>query len=569
MREQVIDLSTRLTTGRIEDVSWNPDGTKLAFRWLISTNSEYVSDIYTVEVQEENGELVVVNMTNLSAIAGTTGVQDREDDPVWSPDGDKIAFSSKKQGYAVKAVGGCTTYPTNGNRKIWTMDTNGQNMMLIYGRESRDATEPAWSPDGQKIAYRDGSSISVAQNRPLDCTAVAANKVFQDRPGYADGMSYLSRQPSWSADGENIVYQRSVATCCPEAGPYELWTMKADGTGPEQMTTGGYNSKEPSWQAVVIEPPSVEKIAYLSNVEGPGYQLYTADPEGTNARKLTNEPFGLQSDSRPSLSPNGKLVAYVVNTSADGWFGDIYVRRTDSSPDWGSRRLISNAHHPVWSPDGTRLAYLTGYGSVNRALYVYGWPSPNSSIRLTSATYMDSPSWSPDGHKIAFARHYMGSDLGYQTLQKEIFTVRADAYPFTLQRITFSPAVEEFRPQWSLNGQQQRIAFSAKTGTGACGPGCNVSYNNYDLWVLESLEAAYPTARQITNLVATAPNFPPPSPSWSLDGTEIVFEMKPQSGTGSTTDLYTMVVPASGYGSASLVADLMGSEVVPAWGMGR
>lgn len=115
---------TRLTENDKEDYgpTWSPDGEKIVF----STNRDGNYEIYSMDADGSNP----INLTNNPARDGYFA-------PYWSPDGEKIAFNTDR----------------DGNWEIYTMDADGSNQTNLTNRESSDSI-PVWSADGQKIAFK-------------------------------------------------------------------------------------------------------------------------------------------------------------------------------------------------------------------------------------------------------------------------------------------------------------------------------------------------------------------------------------------------------------------------------
>src|SRR5262249_9516013 len=106
-----------------------------------------------------------------------------DEDPSWSPDGLKIAFTSDR----------------NGNPQVFTMNADGSNQTQ-FSQESGDAGAPSWSPDGSKIAF----STTASGNE--DVGVGARGERIAVGGGWGD-----EDLPVWTADGSHIIFDDSSA----------------------------------------------------------------------------------------------------------------------------------------------------------------------------------------------------------------------------------------------------------------------------------------------------------------------------------------------------------------------
>ncbi len=241
--------------------SFSPDGTQIVF-----TSNRDDPDL-SVPVFEQDFEIYImdVNGTNVRRLTFSDGV---DTEPVFSPDGTKIAFASSRSGNLdiwVMNVDGTglvklTTSAFHENEPAWSpdgtkiaytrilndgplnlgllpgadkdvyvMDANGANNHLLKGgnKEQHDAF---WSPDGTKIAITgEGDSIPFGDVLILNSTTGAtisnltAAGIFSGEPLYGGG------DPSWSPDGTKIAYFKATGPLI--SFPMRLFVMNANGTG--------------------------------------------------------------------------------------------------------------------------------------------------------------------------------------------------------------------------------------------------------------------------------------------------------------------------------------------------
>jgi Tol biopolymer transport system component len=384
----------RLTGWDIEATwpGWSPDGSQIVFQ-------NYSDHYYHVWTMAPDG-------SDLRQI--TSGHFDHRE-PTWSPDGRQIAFSSDRA--------------RSGSYDIWTIDVETG----LYERRTRselDEHSPAWSADGSRIAYANGSFINAVNN--TGHTEELASSVNGD-----------VRVPSWSPDGEALVYQDSgrqivvrgqAVTSGEDTFPFAVswlpdgrFLYTADGKL-KVRDADGSNPREVPFRAELVlrRPAATHRKDHRFDYRGPrplrGIFSPVLSPEGNRVAfvalgdlwvlELGEEPVRLTNDTfiewTPSWSPDGNQIYFSSDRHGDGR-PDLYVvglatrrvRRVSVTPN--SRMIF-----PVISPNGKSFAYIDG---ADQSLRVHDIASGDSR-RVAERAYAQSigkPTWSPDGQTIVLA----------------------------------------------------------------------------------------------------------------------------------------------------------------------
>lgn len=201
---------------------------------------------------------------------------------------------------------------------------------------------PAWSPDGERIAYTSGGGVWVAARDGGEPRAVV------------EGLEG-ARDPVWSPDGTTIAFYATAS------GAQDIWLVPAEGAEPRQLTREAAalddGRFEPAWS------PDGTRLAYVSNAADYWHDdVWVIDVESGRARQASRT---LMASSTPVWSPDGSRIA-IFGTAKDGyWYQDlasIYVL----DPARGRERVIDMQvyatdrimrHRPIWSGDGTTLYF--------------------------------------------------------------------------------------------------------------------------------------------------------------------------------------------------------------------
>ena len=149
--------------------------------------------------------------------------------PSWSPDGQRIVFSARREGHVENKFG--ITY------EIYVMDADGGNEQRLTENRNNDWS-PAWSPDGQRIAFeadRKGDLVKF-DIYVMDTDGGNLQNLTNHRAW--DG------SPSWSPDGQRIAFWSNREADIENA---EIYVMDADGGNLQNLTNNPHSDASPAW----------------------------------------------------------------------------------------------------------------------------------------------------------------------------------------------------------------------------------------------------------------------------------------------------------------------------------
>jgi hypothetical protein len=224
------------------DVS--PDGTMIAY-----VDGSYDQDIYVMNADGSG-------RTNLTKTS--TGF---EDDPTWSPDGNKIAYERNGAIWTMNADGSNQTLLTSGYSPDWSPNPNDSRIAFtregasdqdIYaisadGSYLRNLTndsthwqdEPEWSPGGTMIAY-EGNTTGLQSGScfgsgiyTMDLNGFGKTRITNTTGQDCNGPIRSDETPQWSPDGSKIAFERYEDFM---SGPGDIWTANTDGSGLNNIT---------------------------------------------------------------------------------------------------------------------------------------------------------------------------------------------------------------------------------------------------------------------------------------------------------------------------------------------
>ena len=244
--------------------------------------------------------------------------------PSWSPDRTRIAYTGS----------GNSVVQDPAFEEIYLMDADGSHVDQLTKNGAPDFS-PDWSPDGKKIVFSRGNII--ATETPV-ASLYVMNADGSDQKELYPAKGVLFASADWSPDGGQILFTR---VAYPTGSPIaSVWLVNSDGSDAKKIMSG---ASDATWS------PDGKHIAFSSGRDRngqtcfaecqPNDEIYVADANGTNPKRLTNDK---SEDSSPTWSPDGKQIAFVSDRTKREEANDIYVVDATGGE---AKRITSN---DVW-----------------------------------------------------------------------------------------------------------------------------------------------------------------------------------------------------------------------------
>ncbi len=346
----------------------------------------------------------------------------RDGYPVWSPDGQTIAFSrwiaeDYQEFYTVPLARGQAHILYKN-----VPDKNDQLMTVTLGAEEERKVETGdvrptrgeidWSPDGKTLAFASRGSIYL-----LSLADHASRRLSEPPPPLAEDWG-----PAFSPDGQKILFVRETR----DASPQEIMVISAAGGAPSLVLS------DPAGIVGTPRWSSDGRAVIFGSSRGSHAGLWRTSVDSREPAVEIND-----GGWSPSIARRGYRMAYQRATRGlNIWELNLSSRTNEQRILVPSTSQTDQGPGPQVSPDGKKLAYM-----ADRSGTMEIWASDrdgSNPVQLTALGGAGTPRWSPDSQWVAFDR------------RGAIYLVNASG---GAPRLVAPDTAENACPSWSVDGK--------------------------------------------------------------------------------------------------------------------
>lgn len=315
---------------------------------------------------DAGGDVWVANADGSNRHAITSGPA-IDSSPVWSLDGEHIAYFSKAT-------------PDATVQSIVVVDSQGRQPWIVATPAHVGTySSISWAPDGRRLVYVDHvqpTSVPGADLGDLAVADIAARTTMTITHGL------LASDPAWSPDGKRIAFKVSD----PRAESAQLYLVNADGSYPHRPTALDGDSasfSNPQWA-----PGGRLLLVWTGTIQ---HDVYVVDADSGRVRDLTNTADA--EEFWATWSNDGTRIAYETFRNPAGPLDDVFVMNADGS----NRRKLTNAavtgNDLFWSPDDRYLVGFDSNGLSSSTMYVIPVDGTTPPVAIPAANNSLSGTW--------------------------------------------------------------------------------------------------------------------------------------------------------------------------------
>jgi Tol biopolymer transport system component/DNA-binding winged helix-turn-helix (wHTH) protein len=440
---------------------------------------------------DHNGsfEIYVKQLTQGARELQLTSDGEQNFQPAWSPDGQLIAYYSMKRG------------------GIWVVPASGGSARQLVEFGSR----PAWSPDGSRIAFQSIGLVDIGATS-REAQSPSTLWVISAQGGDAQPITQAGKpegghgMPVWSPDGKRIAFEVD------NFNSSSIWSISTSGADLQQIV---HATDRNSYNPVFAPDGRTIYFGFESGLWRVDISPETGKPTGDPVQIVGAAPTIIR---HPSISGDGKRIAYsALLQSSNLWSAPLGPGSGVSGPPMPLTHDNSTRNNLLaFPPDGRKIAYTSWRAGAGGDLWLMDGDGSNSKQLTTNPAHDSQPSWFPNMERIAFLSdrdgrwRLWGIDLS-SGRESMLIDFESDT-----QYVRLSP-----------DGKQ--VVFNSNKG----GP--------INTWAASLGDG---TARQLTfdrEMMGFA--------CWSLDGQWLAFEMK------RGDDTHIAIMPSGGGPATQLTFD--------------
>lgn len=344
---------------RVGSPSVSPDG-----KWAVFSVTEPAYD-----AKDESSDLWIVAVSGETAPRKITSNKPTESGVNWSPDSQKIAFSTKREADEVS--------------QIYVLDLSAGGEAERVTSLSTGARAPRWSPDGRRLLF-------LSDVYPGSGDDEGNKKAAKERLGRKYNVRAYEGFPirywdKWLDEKRAHPFVQEVAS---GAKARDLLA----GSKWEQLPGFGGKQTDSGEDLPVVWTPDGKSVVLVASVnrDRAAYaetdtDLFLVSAEGGEVQRLTEDA---DSYSRPLFTPDGKTMVVGVTPGGTGFVYDLKRLASYPWPFDGSKRVILTAefdrgpNEPVLSPDGATVYFTAEEAGLEK---IYRLPTAGGEVKVESS----------------------------------------------------------------------------------------------------------------------------------------------------------------------------------------